>query len=98
MWVEKLGAHMSLLSKLFGGGSGPAKAEPEIHNGFRIFPEPASEGGGYRIGARIEKDVDGETKVHMMIRADTYQSKDTAIEASLTKAKLLIDQQGDAIF
>ena len=88
---------MSLLSKLFGGSKNHL-ADPEEYNGYRIFPEPAAEGSGYRIGARIEKDSDGETLVHHMIRADTYQAKDTAVEASLSKAKLLIDQQGDLMF
>lgn len=92
---------MSLLSRLFGGGSSstPApKSEPVAHEGYRIYPEPAKESGGFRIGARIEKDVDGETKTHQMIRADICTSADQAEEASIGKAKQLIDQQGDKIF
>ena len=88
---------MSLLSRLFGGSSAK-EPEPETYNDYRIFVEPMNEGGSYRIGARIEKDIAGETKTHMMIRADSYNAIDTANEASLTKAKMLIDQQGDRIF
>ena len=88
---------MSLFSRLFGKSDAPASTA-EDYKGYRIIPEPNSESSGYRIGARIEKEFDGETKTHMMIRADTYQGKDTAIEASLAKAKQLIDQQGDRIF
>lgn len=90
---------MSLFGRLFGGGSA-AKPEPEptLHDGFRIFPEPINEGGRYRVGARIEKEIDGEMKSHMMIRADTLESHDTAIEVSLNKAKSMIDQMGDTLF
>lgn len=90
---------MSILSKLFGGGSrSKPHAEPELHKDFRIYPEPVSEAGGFRIGARIEKDVEGETKTHHMIRADKCQSAEEATSHSLLKAKMLIDQQGDTIF
>ncbi|WP_341864045.1 HlyU family transcriptional regulator [Gymnodinialimonas sp. 57CJ19] len=88
---------MSLLSKLFGGGEKP-KAEPVLHNDYRIFVDPQSEQGGFRVAARIEKDVDGETKVHQMIRADTCRTQEEVAETSLFKAKMLIDQQGDSIF
>ncbi len=88
---------MSLFSKLFGGG---AKAEPtpEIHKDFRIFAAPQRDAGGYRIAARIEKDVDGETKIHNLLRADTVQSEDEAITFSIRKAKQVIDEQGERIF
>ncbi len=90
---------MSLFSKLFGGGGkAAASVEPELHEGFRIFVAPESGQGGYRIGARIEKDVDGETKTHHMIRADRCNDAEEAERISLLKAKMLIDQQGEDIF
>ncbi len=91
---------MSILSRLFGKSSSTAapEAEPEDYNGYRIFPEPAGGDGGFRIGARIEKEIAGEVKTHTMIRADTYGSAGIASDASVSKAKQLIDQQGDAIF
>lgn len=85
---------MSLFSKLFGGGSEPKQAEPTEHNGFQIFPVPQKETQGYRIAARIEKDG----KSHLMIRADTYSSQETAQDASVAKAKQVIDQMGERIF
>lgn len=88
---------MSLFSKLFRGG-GAKTPEPEIYKDYRIFSAPNKGQGGYRIGARIEKDVGGETKIHEMIRADRCASPDEAETMSLLKAKLLIDQQGDDIF
>lgn len=90
---------MSILSKLFGGGkTTEASVTPETYKDFRIFVTPAKEAGGFRLSARIEKDVNGELKVHHMIRADTFQSMDEAQKYTLSKAKVLIDQQGDSIF
>lgn len=86
---------MSLFSKLFGGGGSSAPAaEPVEYNGFSITPQPAKEGGRYRIGALIQKDG----KAHDLIRADTLDDKAGADEASINKAKQLIDQVGDALF
>ena len=91
---------MSLLSKLFGGGRSAPKPEtqPEDYKGFLIFPDPMPGEGGYRIAARIEKEVDGELKTHQMIRADTTQSEEEARKMSLRKARVFIDQMGDGVF
>lgn len=90
---------MSLLSRLFGGSSGAkAEAEPELFQEFSIFVDPEKADGGFRIAARIEKEIDGEVKTHRMIRADTCNSADEARELSLAKAKMLIEQQGETIF
>ena len=90
---------MSIFSKLFGGGGGGASKTPaEEYEGFRITAAPQSDGGGYRIAAMIEKDIDGETKTHHMIRADICQSADEATNTSLLKAKKLIDEQGETSF
>lgn len=89
---------MSFLKKLFGGSGGGNAPEPVMHDDFLIFPEPVKESNGFRIAARIEKVIGEETKVHNMIRADIYQSQDTAIEASVSKAKQFIDQMGDQVF
>jgi hypothetical protein len=88
---------MSLLSRLFGGGGKTAK-EPEVYKDFRIFPEPQSGAGGFRIAARIEKEVGGETKTHHLLRADTVQSLEEAEAFSVRKAKQLIDEQGERLF
>ena len=92
---------MSILSKLFGGGGGRDEkpgAEPVTYEDFRIFAEPVKEGGQYRIAARIEKEVGGETKTHQLIRADTLSDPEEAANASIAKAKQLIDQQGERLF
>ena len=88
---------MSLLSRLFGGGggSGSGSSQPsETYEGFTIFAEPMKDGGSWRLAARIEKEVDGETKSHQLIRADTFQSADEAAGAAVAKAKQIIDEQG----
>ena len=93
---------MSFLKKLFGGGSAGGSTEPgaatETYKDFRITPTPTKDGGAYRVGALIEKDVDGETKRHTLIRADTLQGLEDAQAASLRKAKQVIDEQGERIF
>ena len=89
---------MSLLSRLFGGGAPKEAAEPEIYEGFSITPKPMSAGGEFRISAMIEKEVDGETKSHHLIRADTMSDLEAAKEASVNKAKVMIDQQGERLF
>jgi hypothetical protein len=90
---------MSLLSRLFGGASAPEpQPEPELYKDFRIFVEPEKAPGGFRLGARIEKEIDGALRSHRLIRADTFDSAETAHEMTLAKARLLIDQQGDTLF
>ncbi|MEL7300255.1 MAG: HlyU family transcriptional regulator [Pseudomonadota bacterium] len=86
---------MSFLNKLFGGGEASApKTAGEEHNGFTIYPQPVKSAGGFRVGARIEKDG----QVHEMVRADVVATEEEARTTSLLKAKMLVDQQGDTIF
>ena len=88
---------MSLLSRLF-GKSAPKAPEPVLHKDYRIFPEPQKAPGGFRVAARIEKDVDGQTKTHQLIRSDVHAALDDATEASVMKSKTAIDQLGDTLF
>jgi hypothetical protein len=91
---------MSLLSKLF-GGKASAKVkdiEPELYKDFLIFPDPIPAKGGFRIAARIEKDIDGEVKVHNLMRVDTLASEGEAVQASINNSKVFIDQMGERIF
>ena len=85
---------MALFSKLFGGGKAPAPAPSENYKDFTITPVPEKEANGWRLAARIEKDG----QVHDLIRADVIQSKDEANEASVAKAKQMIDEQGERLF
>lgn len=89
---------MSLLSRLFGAKSTPKGPEAVLHKDCRIFVEPIKEASGFRVAARIEKDIAGVTKTHQMVRADTIPSLDQAQEITLNKAKQAIDQLGDQLF
>lgn len=91
---------MSILSRLFGGGAskpGPGP-DPIEYEGFVIYPSPIRDGGKHRISARIEKEVDGEARSHTLIRADTLDDHQAAVDASVAKARKLIDEQGDRLF
>lgn len=89
---------MSILSRLFGGPAAQKpEPEPEIYKDFRIFAEPVKAAGGFRVAARIEKEIGGAVRTHHMVRADTCESEATAREIATRKAKALIDQQGEAI-
>ncbi len=87
---------MSWFKRLFGGA--PAEPTAEDYNGYRIFVTPQPAGGKYRLAARIELDVDGETLVHDLIRADVLDDIEQANDVSLRKAKQVIDQQGRDMF
>jgi hypothetical protein len=91
---------MNFLSRLFGKSEPRAAKAPEaiLYKDCRIFPQPIQEGGVFRIAARIEKDFGGEIKTHNLIRADTRTSMDEAVGASADKARMAIDQLGDALF
>jgi hypothetical protein len=88
---------MNFLSRLF-GKSEPKAPAAILHKDFRIFPQPIKEGAVFRIAARVEKDFGAETKVHSLIRADTRNTTDEAVESSIAKAKQAIDQLGDSLF
>lgn len=94
---------MSFLKKLFGGGAGQSAAaeraeQPVEYKGYQITPCPIAEGGQFRISARIDGNVNGEAKSHTLIRADVLRDQSEAVEASIGKAKQMIDQMGDMIF
>ncbi len=91
---------MSFLKRLFGGGGqAPApQAETVDYKDFRITPAPLAEGDSYRICAVIDADVDGETRSHRLVRADVIRDHDDAVEASLRKARQMIDEQGLRLF
>jgi hypothetical protein len=95
---------MSWLSRLLGGGAGkgpePAAvpATAEHYKGFRITPAPIREGGQYRVAAAIEKEVGGVLRRHDLVRADTMSALEEATAVSLSKARQMIDEQGERLF
>ena len=90
---------MSFLKKLFGGGSKAKSAPASLsYKGFEIVAMPKAEGGQFRLAGKITKEIDGTLNEHMLIRADVFSSLEEAERATESKAKHLIDEQGEAIF
>jgi hypothetical protein len=75
----------------------PAAAAVE-YKGYRIRPTPYRTDGHYQTAGIIEKDAADGVKEHRFIRADTHQTLDAAIAFAVSKAKQIIDLQGDRIF
>ncbi|HEY5700511.1 MAG TPA: HlyU family transcriptional regulator [Gammaproteobacteria bacterium] len=91
---------MGILKSLFGGGpKKPALREKEAveYKGFRIVPAPAQEPNGWRIGAVISKEIDGQQWTYHMIRADVFAEIDFVVDLTIRKAKLVVDEQGEKI-
>ena len=88
------------LGRVTGGGA-PA-AEPELeavdYNGYRIRPAPYKTGNQYQTCGVIEKDFPDGAKQHRFVRAETHPGLDDAAAFAITKAKQIIDQQGDRMF
>ena len=94
-------APMSFWKSLFGGGASDSEAKasaPVEYNGFMIQAAPYKAEGQYQTAGVITKDVGGVTKEHKFIRADRHASLDDAVEFSLSKAKQIVDQQGERMF
>jgi hypothetical protein len=90
---------MSFWKNLFGGGSRAAEqTAPVEYNGYLIRPAPFASEGRYQTAGTIEKEIAGVRKEYRFIRADTHASLDDAVAFSLSKARQIIDLQGDRIF
>jgi hypothetical protein len=89
-------------NRLVGPGAGEANAPaaPAVeYKGYRIKPAPFQSNGQYQTAGSIEKDApDGSVLEHKFIRADAYPSREDAINFTISKAKQIIDLQGDRIF
>lgn len=93
---------MSFLKKLFGGAKEPAAAAGPLksieHNGFTIHATPYQDGGQWQLCGVVEKTLNGEVKSHRFVRADRFPGQTEAVDFTLIKGQLLVDQQGDMIF
>ena len=97
-----------LLKSLFGGsgatgsheGGGAQEQsveESEDYKGFTIEAAPIKEGGQYRTAGFISKEVEGATKRIPFIRADNSTDKAQSVSHSLSKAKQIVDEQGERL-
>jgi len=92
---------MSFWNALFGQLS-PVKAEkpaePVEYKGYVIRAEPFKSEGQYQTAGVIERDIGGVKKEHRFIRADAFASYDDAVNFSLSKARQMVDLQGERMF
>ena len=81
-----------------GGGTGGKRGAAQEYNGFTIQAAPLQDGSQWLTAGFISKKVGDEQKEHQFIRADTHGSREDAEAFSLTKARLIIDEQGEKLF
>jgi hypothetical protein len=94
----KLKAALAGLTGGTGAGEDGTPAATVEYKGYRITPAPYRTDGGYQTAGTIEKDGPDGVRTHRFIRADTHTSRDDAIAFATSKAKQIIDLQGDRIF
>jgi len=92
---------MSFLSSLF-GKLAPAPMEkaaaPVEYKGFVIRPAPVKSEGQYQTAGTIEREIGGVRREHRFIRADAFASFDDAVTFTLSKARQMVDLQGERLF
>jgi len=92
---------MSFLSALF-GKLAPSAAEkvvePVEYKGFIIRPAPFKTEGVYQTAGTIERDIGGVRKEHRFVRADAFATFDDAAAFTLSKARQMVDLQGERMF
>jgi hypothetical protein len=97
--LSKLKAAWSRLTSGWGAGEASEPAVPATeYKGYRIRPAPYRTNGLYQTAGIIEKDAPEGVNPHRFVRADTHHSRDDAIAFATSKAKQIIDLQGDRIF
>jgi hypothetical protein len=93
---------MSIFSALFGGGRSDGKtgkpADAVEYKGYIIRAAPYKNDGHYQTAGTIEREIGGVRKEHRFIRADAYASYDDAVAFTVSKARQIIDLQGEKIF
>jgi hypothetical protein len=97
--LSMIKAAWSRLTAAGAAGETEGAAVPPIeYKGYRIRPTPFKTNALYQTAGTIEKDTPEGMKTHRFIRADTHHSRDDAITFAISKAKQIIDLQGDRIF
>ena len=88
----------NLFKTLLGGKSGEEQvAAPVIYKDFTIEAAPMEEDGKYRTAGYISGELNGEMKRIKFIRADQNSTRDGSIEHSISKARQIIDEQGNKL-
>ncbi|MFD2207767.1 HlyU family transcriptional regulator [Kiloniella antarctica] len=98
---------MSFFSKLFGNSKSkepdtPPEEEPVFYKGYAIRVAPGkADNGQWRLSGYIVKASEEESESDMerfYLRADTFPSREEAVDFSLRKGRQIIDEQGDRLF
>jgi hypothetical protein len=100
-WHRMFAKLKAAWDKLIGGRSGSSEEPPEPaidYKGYRIRAAPYRNNGQYQTAGTIEKDAADGMKSHRFVRADMHHSRDDAVAFTISKAKQIIDLQGDRIF
>ncbi|MFC6671752.1 HlyU family transcriptional regulator [Marinobacterium aestuariivivens] len=93
------GIHAEKASGWRGRGPGGRRSGEAIdYKGYQIFLKARPVDGLYGVGGLIRREIDGEVREHLFIRADQLPSREQCDEVTLQKARQTIDQLGDEIF
>src|SRR2546429_6975856 len=98
MSAKQKGAGSRLGGGKGGGGREGPRAPAVEYKGYRIRATPYRTNGLDQTAGIIEKDTPERVKEHRFIRADTHHGREDAIAFAISKAKQIIDLQGDRIF
>jgi len=90
---------MKFLRGLGGSKSEQATRHEAVnYKGFSIVPTPRKQPGGWTTEGVISQPNGDESRSEHFIRADMLMSEDEAVDYSVTKAKKIIDEQGERLF
>lgn len=98
---------MSFFSKLFGFSSQnteepKSKDEPVMYEGYAIVPSPdKADSGQWRLSGYIKKlneNPDDPEMERFFLRADTFPTREEAVEFTVRKGRQIIDEQGKRLF
>ncbi|WP_299085088.1 HlyU family transcriptional regulator [Kiloniella sp.] len=98
---------MSFFSKLFGFSSqnteeAKSKDEPVMYEGYAIVPSPdKADSGQWRLSGYIKKlneNPDDPEMERFFLRADTFPTREEAVEFTVRKGRQIIDEQGKRLF
>ena len=88
--------------RITGGAASSRAEEPPAatveYQGYRIRPAPYRTNGQYQTAGVIEKDGPLGVRSHRFVRADMHPNREDAIAFTISKAKQMIDLQGERIF
>ncbi len=86
--------------KLFSasGPAAPQPSDPLDYQGFTVIATPRQVGGGWSTEGIIRHGEGDEQRETTFIRADTCMSREDAIAMAFSKARKIIDEQGERMF